>query len=86
MTLQSIPLHFQIILIIISVVTSTSNQTLPFSASFTFWNYIKVFSLTSLQTLLVINFFLCIYNAKLNTCHLFNVPSHDVVILPGKLQ
>lgn len=63
MTLQRTPLPFQTILIIINVGTSTLNQILPFRASFTFWNYINVFFLTSLQTLLVINF-LCIDSAK----------------------
>ena len=36
MTLQRTPLPFQTILIIINVGTSTLNQILPFTASFTF--------------------------------------------------
>lgn len=83
--LSKAPRYLFKLLIIINVGTSTLNQILPFRASFTFWHYINVFFLTSLQTLLVTNF-LCIDNAKLNTCHLFNIPSHETVILPGRFQ
>lgn len=64
MIFQSTPLHSYITLIISNVLISTLSQILPYSASFTFWNYIKVFSPTSLQTLLEIYFFLYICNTN----------------------